>query len=208
MNETVTCIVCARELWEDELGRYACKPCERRIDDRLAAIAGPYGLYARLCLRMEPGAHTGGEIVSGSSSPSIPANLQILDLTASGGLIGTLESWVEDWASCGLAARGTGGRLQHRIDQAIGTLRLNLPRAVERHPALDEFTQEIDRIYRTAKALVDDGRESPQVPGTCIRCGKGFRYDLFADSASCPHCEHRHTKAQLLQPDRARETAA
>ena len=209
MNETVTCIVCARELWEDELGRYACKPCERRIDDRLAAIAGPYGLYARLCLRMEPGAHTGGEIVSGSSSPSIPANLQILDLTASGGLIGTLESWVEDWASCGLAARGTGGRLQHRIDQAIGTLRLNLPRAVERHAALDEFAREINSIYRTCTALVEGGREPVKATATCQACGSPFKFGLFdADGSDCPRCDHHHTRAQLLQPEQARETAA
>ncbi|MCX5407481.1 hypothetical protein OHA37_26910 [Streptomyces sp. NBC_00335] len=209
MNESTNCICCTRELWEDELGRFACRPCERRIGDQLAAIAGPYGLYARLCLRMEPGAHTGGEIVSGSSSPSIPANLQILDLTAAGGIVGTLESWVEEWSSQGLATRGTGGRLQHRIDQAVATLRLNLPRAVERHPALDEFAREIDGIQRTAKALVDGGREPVKASAVCLGCGGGFKFGLFdIGGTDCNRCGHHHTRAQLLQPEQANASAA
>lgn len=208
MNESPNCVVCRRELWEDELGRFVCKPCQRRLDDRLAAIAGPCGLYARLCLRMEPGARTGGESVSGSSSPSIPANLLILDLTASGGLVSTLEAWVQDWASYGLATIGTGGRLQHRIDQAVGTLRLNLPRAVERHPALDEVAREVDGIWRTARALVDGGREPAQVSGACANCGKPFKFGLFDAGADCRSCGQHHTRAMLLQPDQADAPAA
>ncbi|MFE2324630.1 hypothetical protein ACFXD5_12045 [Streptomyces sp. NPDC059385] len=209
MNESPNCLICARELWEDETGRYACKPCERRIGDQLAAIAGPRGLYARLCLRMEPGRRAPGESVSGSSSPSIPANLQILDLTASGGLVSTLEEWVKDWASYGLAAPGTGGRLQHRIDQAVATLRLNLSRAVERHPALDEFAREIDGIHRTCSALVDGGREPVKAGATCLGCGHHFRFGLFdKGGADCPRCGQPHTRAQLLQPEQVDASAA
>lgn len=209
MNESTSCTVCSRDLWDDESGRYACTPCERRIGDRLAAIGGPRGLYARLCLRMEPGAHSVGECVSGSSTPSIPANLLILDLTAAGGIIGTLEAWVEDWASYGLATIGTGGRLQHRIDQAIGTLRLNLPRAVERHAALDEFAREIDGIHRTCSALVEGGREPVRASATCRACGSSFRFGLFdKGGADCPRCDQHHTRAQLFQPDQAEPSAA
>lgn len=209
MNESPNCLVCTREMWEDELGRYACKPCQRRIDDRLAAISGPYGLYARLCLLMEPGGFTGGESVSGSSTPSIPANLLVLDLTAAGGIIGTLEAWVADWASYGLATVGSGGRLQHRIDQAIGTLRLNLSRAVERHAALDEFAREIDGIHRTCSALVDGGREPVKAGAICRACGTGFRFGLFdKGGADCPRCGQHHTRAMLLQPDQADASAA
>lgn len=200
MNESPNCTVCPRELWEDELGRYACKPCQRRIDDHLAALAGPRGLYARLCLRMEPGARAAGPRVTGSSGAPIPANLTALDLTAGGGLVSTLEAWVADWASYGLATRGTGGRLQHRVDQAVATLRLNLPRAVERHPALDECAREIRDIRRTCAALVDGGRPPIRIPGNCADCGQGFRYVLFDDSADCPSCGRRHTRAELLQP--------
>ncbi|MFD6180092.1 hypothetical protein [Streptomyces goshikiensis] len=208
MNESPNCTVCSREMWEDELGRHACRPCERRIDDRLAALAGPRGLYARLCLRMEPGSRSMGESVSGSSSPSIPADLQILDLTASGGIVGTLEAWVADWATYGLATCGTSGRLQHRVDQAIATLRLNLSRAVERHPALDEFAREVDGIWRTCSALVAGGREPVKASVTCQACGSVFKFGLFDDGADCRSCGQHHTRVMLLQPHQAGASAA
>lgn len=209
MNESPDCIVCARELWEDEAGRYACKPCQRRLDDHLAAIAGPAGLYARLCLRIQPGAHTPETRVSGSSGGApIPPNLQILDLTANGGLVSLLEQWVADWASYGLAATGTGGRLQHRVDQAVATLRLNLPRAVTRHPALDECADEIGAIRRTCAALVEGGRPPVTVRGNCYDCGHPLKYGLFDGSADCRHCGRQHTRAELLQPPRTEADAA
>jgi hypothetical protein len=209
VNESTTCTICARELWEDEAGRYACKPCQRRLDDHLAAIAGPAGLYARLCLRLEPGARTPDTRVSGGSGGApIPADLTVLDLTANGGLVSTLEAWVADWASYGLAATGTGGRLQHRVDQAVATLRLNLPRAVDRHPALDECAREIRDVHRTCAALVDGGRPPGTVSGTCLECGHAIRYGLFDPSADCHHCGRVHTRAELLQPARTEVDAA
>jgi predicted RNA-binding Zn-ribbon protein involved in translation (DUF1610 family) len=203
VNESPDCTVCSRELWEDELGRYACKPCERRIGDDLATIAGPGGLYARLCLRIEPGSRGVGESVSGSRSPSIPASMKILDLTAEGGIVGTLEAWVEDWATYGLAAVGFGGRLQYRIDWAVATLRLNLPRAAERHLALDEFAHEIGHIRRTCSALVDGATAPVKAPATCTACGYPFTFHLYGGGADCPKCGQPHTRAQLLQPKQA-----
>jgi hypothetical protein len=209
VNESPNCAICARELWEDELGRYTCKPCQRRLDDHLAALAGPRGLYARLCLRIEPGARTPGTRVSGSSGGApIPADLTVLDLTADGGIVSTLEAWVADWATYGLAATGTGGRLQHRVDQAVATLRLNLPQAVTRHPALDECAREIREIQRTCAALVDGGRPPVTVRGTCRECGHAIRYGLFDGSAGCLHCGRQHTRAELLQPPRTEADAA
>jgi hypothetical protein len=209
VNESTTCTICARELWEDEAGRYACKPCQRRLDDHLAAIAGPAGLYARLCLRIEPGARTPDTRVSGSSGGApIPADLTVLDLTANGGLVSTLEAWVADWASYGLAATGTGGRLQNRVDQAVATLRLNLPRAVDRHPALDEFAGEIGKIRRTCTALLAGGPPPVIVTGTCLDCGHRLKYGMVDDYADCRHCERRHTRAELLQPPRTEVDAA
>jgi hypothetical protein len=203
VNESPDCTVCSRQLWEDEIGRFACRPCQRRTGDDLAAIAGPGGLYARLCLRIEPGARNGGESVSGSRSPSIPASMQILDLTAAGGIIGTLEEWVEEWAGRGLATIGVGGRLQYRIDRAVATLRLNLPQAVIRHEAFAAFASDIDRTRRTCSALIDGSPTPVRAPATCLSCSRPFTFHLFGGGADCPHCNQPHTRAQLLQPGRA-----
>lgn len=48
------CTVCGRDLREAELGRQACRPCQRRVDDNLEALADPHGLYASLARALAP----------------------------------------------------------------------------------------------------------------------------------------------------------
>ncbi|KOU20999.1 hypothetical protein ADK52_25475 [Streptomyces sp. WM6372] len=180
-------MVCTRELWEDELGRMACRPCERRIDDRLRALAGPCGLYARLCLRNEPGAPSSGPRVSGSATAGIAGNLNILNETANGGIVSLLEGWVEDWSTYGLGIHGGGGRLQHRLDEAVATLRRNLPQAIWRHPALDAFAHEIDMHCRRYQAVIDGGKPAPAIKATCT-CGEAMHVPVDAPAITCRKC--------------------
>ncbi|MFF4848763.1 hypothetical protein [Streptomyces sp. NPDC001194] len=197
MNESPNCLVCRRELWEDELGRYACKPCERRLDDHLRSLAGPRGLYARLCLRMEPGARGSGPRVSGSADAPIAGNLDVLDLTSDGGIVSTLEQWVEDWSTYGLGVQGTPGRLQHRVDQAIATLRRNLAQAVLRHPALDAFASEIYLIRRRCETHVD-GERVASFKATCT-CGTTIRFAVDTPGITCRGCETSYGLEEIRQ---------
>jgi hypothetical protein len=197
VNETVNCLVCTRELWEDELGRYACRPCERQLADNLAALAGPGGLYARLCLRIQPATHSAGPSVSGSRSAPIPASLAVLDLTANGGLVSILEEWVAAWAAHGLATIGAGGRLQYRVDRAVATLRLNLPQAVTRYDAIDEFATELRRIHGQCEYHVN-GRGPSEFKVQCA-CGHVIRATLETDHATCRSCDRQYDKAALIR---------
>ncbi|MEW1803234.1 hypothetical protein ACIGO7_35460 [Streptomyces virginiae] len=207
MNETANCLICTRELWEDELGRYACKPCERRIDDRLRALAGPYGLYARLCLRNEPGAPGTGPRVTGSATAGIAGNLNILNETANGGVVSVLEGWVEDWATYGLGIRGTGGRLQHRLDQAVATLRRNLAQAVWRHPAIDDFAGELRDTVRRYENVIDGGKPAPVIKATCT-CGQTMRVPVDAAIITCRGCDTGYGWEEFREMAVAQRSAA
>jgi len=207
VNENPACTVCSHELWEDELGRYACRPCERRIAENLAALRGPGGLYARLCLRIHPGSRGAGPAVSGSRTASIPPSMEILSLTANGGIVSVLETWVEDWASYGLAAVGEGGRLQYRVDRAVATLRLNLAQAVTRHPALDEFAAEIGRTRRQCEALINGGKGPTEFRVQC-ECGGIIKATLETEGETCRGCQRDYGRRGILDLPYADRTAA
>ncbi|MDH6224325.1 hypothetical protein [Streptomyces sp. MJP52] len=201
------CIICPRQLLDREAGRYLCTLCEQRIDRDLAALAGPAGLYARLCLRIQPGRRGDGPAVSGTPGRSIPCNLDVLSLTADGGLVSVLETWVEDWSTYGLGVQGDGGRLQARLDQAVHTLRLNLPRAVYRHRALDEFGSELSGLVRQARAIIDGERAPRRIAVQCP-CGAVSRITLDTDGFECRGCRTEYGHAEALSLPMAARAAA
>jgi hypothetical protein len=193
------CVICPRQLLDHEAGRFICTPCEQRIDSDLRKIAGPSGLYARLCLRIQPGQSGSGPAVSGTPGRGAPVNLEILNLTANGGIVSTLETWVEDWSTYGLGIQGDGGRLQYRVDQAAGTLRRNLTRAASRHPALDECAREIAQIVRQAQAIITGEKKPIPIPVACP-CGTVTSITLNSDGFECRTCqtEYGHEAAMHL----------
>ncbi|MDX3353925.1 hypothetical protein PV703_11505 [Streptomyces sp. ME01-24h] len=206
-EHTPACVICHRDLYASELGRYACRPCEQRIDRDLHQLAGPAGLYARLCLRIQPGRRGGdGPSVSRSTGSRMPLNEHVLSLTANGGIVSTLELWVEDWASCGLAQVGAGGRLQHRLDTAVHTLRLNLPRAVIRHAAIDDFAEEVSRARRQAEAAITGERQERPVHVVCP-CGRILGFTVSTNGKSC-RCGTDYTRDELFNLPLADRAAA
>lgn len=193
------CVICPRQLLDHETGRFICLPCEHRIDADLRKLAGPAGLYARLCLRIQPGRGSSGPAVSGTPGRGTPANLEVLSLTSNGGIVSTLETWVEDWSTYGLGVQGGGGRLQHRVDTAVHTLRLNLARAASRHPALDEFGSEVGRAVRRAETIITGERQPLTFAVTCP-CGTPTSITLNTDGFTCRTCdtEYGHEGAMHL----------
>lgn len=201
------CVICPRQLLHHEAGRYICTPCEHRIDADLRKIAGPSGLYARLCLRIQPGRGGDGPVVTRSTGHPIPCNESVLSLTSNGGIVSTLETWVEDWSTYGLGVHGTGGRLQHRVDQAVETLRRNLTRAASRHPALDECAREIAQVVRQAEAVVSGERAPRRVAVQCP-CGTVSTVTLDVDKLECRGCEREYGHSEALRLPLAERRAA
>ncbi|MGW4505730.1 hypothetical protein ACWENO_13930 [Streptomyces sp. NPDC004436] len=197
MNESPNCLVCQRPLWDDETGQYACRLCERRIDDHLRSLAGPRGLYARLCLRNEAAGPGTGPRITGSAAAGIAGNLGVLNDTANGGIVSLLEGWVADWSTYGLGIQGTGGRLQYRVDQAVATLRRNLPQAVRRHPALDSFADEIYLTRRQCERYID-GQPLATFKVTCP-CERVIHIPVDAPHITCPGCRTSYGYEQVRQ---------
>jgi hypothetical protein len=207
VNENTACCICATNLWEDEAGRWICRPCERRIDAALRSIAGPAGLYARLCLRTQRGKRGEAPAISGTPGSSIPPNEEVLSLIANGGIVSDLETWVADWATYGLATLTPGGRLQYRIDQAVLTLRLNLTQAASRHPALDEFAIEIYRIANRCKTIIDGEKEPIRLRAQCP-CGGTFPFTLATRGETCRHCGASYGHSEIMHLPLAERRAA
>ncbi|MEV6737907.1 hypothetical protein AB0N14_13630 [Streptomyces sp. NPDC051104] len=194
------CIVCRNDLYDDEWDRYCCRPCQHRIDDNLAALAGPpvwqdtkrgrrlvSGLFAALPEELEPGARGAGPRISGSKSAPIPARMGPLNDSANGGLVNDLEEWVRDWASRGYATPCNGVRPQYRMDQAVTTLRFNLDTAVRRHEAINSFAEELQMIRGTCEALII-GAVPPRPLSAICPCGTRIKFHLDTPIRHCKSC--------------------
>lgn len=193
------CTICHRDLRDDEAGRFACPFCVHLVDQRLRALAGPKGLYARLSAQLAPGAGNGGPAVSGSRTAPVPVRLEVLNLmTAGGPVLGPLETWVRDWETQGRADLRESGTLQQRVDHAVGTLRFNLAWAAGNHPAVDEFAREIHLMWRACERQITGERPARTVPVACP-CGQTLRVTLDTAGARCVGCGEQYGHADLME---------
>lgn len=202
-----SCLICHTGLYDDELGRQACRPCIRRTDENLLALAGQRGLYARLGQQLAPGSGSGGPVVSGSRSAPIPVRLEPLSLLAKGGVVTILQTWVDDWADHGRAQRTHGGTLQQQLDAAVQTLRFNLDWASARHPAFVEFAAEIWQIRRQCEGQIT-GERAPRRIGVACPCGQTLRITLDTADVDCPACSTRYGHTEALSLPLAQRAAA
>jgi hypothetical protein len=208
---TPACAVCRHDLFADEWDRFACRPCQRRIDGDLAALAGPVtwrgggserrlvsGLFAALPGELEPGGRGDGPRVSGSRTAPIPARMEPLNESSNGGLVNGLESWVDDWADRGYATRTVAVRPQYRLDQAVATLRFHLDIACRRHEAIGSFAEELGMIRRRCEALVAGARPPTPLTATC-HCGTRIKFDLDDEYRRCCGCGDDYGHVALIE---------
>ena len=217
MDAPATCLVCWHDLFDDESDRYCCRPCESRIDDNLAALAGPVtwrggrlvsGLFAALPEELEPGARGAGPRVSGSKSAPIPARMGPLNDSANGGLVNDIEEWVRDWEARGYATCCDAVRPQYRMDQAVATLRFNLDTAVRKHDAINAFAEEVREIRGTCESLIVGARPPKPLAAIC-HCGTVIRFNLNTHIRYCKGCGTDYGHSALIHMAReAQQTAA
>ncbi|MGW2920405.1 hypothetical protein ACWDBF_21440 [Streptomyces angustmyceticus] len=203
------CTTCSRALWENELGRRACRMCQRRADQDLEALAGPDGLYAALASALTPGAGGSEARVSGSRSAPLPLRLEPLSLSARGGVVTVLQTWLVDWHDQLRWAhpRWEGG-LQEQLDQVVRALRTNLEWAATEHDAFADFAVEVAALARSCRRQVTGERAERRISVACP-CGGVLRVTISTPGARCPGCATQYARADVLElPIAARGMAA
>lgn len=202
------CAVCHRDLYEDELGHQACRPCTERADRNLTALAGPDGLYAKLSDSLHPGAGMAGPAVSGSRTAPLPVRLDPLSLAARGGVVTILQTWLIDWhEQLGYRHPRWEGDLQQQCDQVVHRLRVLLPWAAEAHGAFDEFAAELAKIRVQCATATGSERPARRVPVLCT-CGHILRITLDTAGVRCPDCSTQYGHSDALQLPMAERRAA
>jgi hypothetical protein len=202
------CTVCLRDLYENELGHQACRPCTDRADANLAALAGTDGLYARLTDSLQPGSSSGGPAVSGSRTAPLPVRLDPLSLAARGGVITVLQTWLIDWhETLGYRHPRWDGDLQQQLDQVVQRLRVLLPWAAEAHGAFAEFANEIGTLRRQCETATG-GEKPPRRIGVSCTCGRTLKVTLDTAGVRCPDCSAQYGHSEALRLPLAERRAA
>jgi hypothetical protein len=182
-----TCLACGKSLWDDELGRLVCRPCEDGTRTRLNQLPA---LFAKLnqTTALIPGSRkTSGAAPSGSRTPPLPLRLDVIDLTGPGGIATRLQAIEDSWR------QALGRRIQPATDGIrvfaswrtnparavpghVQFLVINLQRACEQYESIGQDIDEIRRLHAKCKALADGDRRPGQVPiGDCpVRTDDGL----------------------------------
>lgn len=204
-----TCTACSRQLWENELDRRACRMCQRRADQNLEALAGPPGLYAALAAALAPGAGSSEARVSGSRSAPLPLRLEPLSLSARGGVVTVLQTWLVDWhEQLRWAHPRWQGDLQEQLDQVVHALRANLEWAATEHSAFGDFAAEVGTLVRSCRRQVTGEKPERRISVACP-CGNVLRITISTPGTRCGGCSTQYARADVLElPLAGRDMAA
>lgn len=174
---------CNQQLWTDEVGRWACRPCEDVTATRIAELPALFRQLNTTATLMR-GARRPGGGSSGSKTPPIPPRLEVLSLVGPGGVAVRLQAIEDSWRVAlgwGVEARSDGQRVfaSWRTDPARAIpehakfLLNNLPWAVERYESIGQDIDELRRLHGECLAIVNDERKPGRVQiGTCPTPGE------------------------------------
>lgn len=187
------CILC---------GRRADAPhdaCQNQLAKQLARVPE---LYRALAGVLEPGAVISAR-VSGSHAAPLPVRLEPLSLRARGGIVTILGTWETEWrdtlALSPAAYAGSEQLLSGDIALAgvVTFLRQWLPTAVRRHPAVDEFAEDVRYIVHACRLALGDLVDAQRI-GYCPALGddgRECRALLYAyPNATAIYCERCGTE--------------
>lgn len=195
-----TCGACGRSLWDNELGRQACRMCQRRVDDNLQALAGAHGLYAALSAALAPGAGSGEARVSGGTRTApLPLRLEPLSLSSRGGVVTVLQTWLVDWhEQLQWAHPRWQGDMRQQLDQVVQALRTNLEWAASQHPAFGDFSAEVAALVRSCRRQATGEKPERRIAVACP-CGGTLRVTISTPGARCAGCGTQYARADVLE---------
>jgi hypothetical protein len=192
-------------LCEEQLeGGYLCVGCTKSTRVRLEALPTLYGGLAAL---LPPAGGASGIRSGKGGPPPLPLNENILDMRSGGGMVATLESWVD-------AIRHDRGRPEvlhtgsptGRITRAVGELLGHMPWVAVSWPEAGLFAGEIRELAREASSII-----RPPVPargrriGNCpaqfedgVICGAVLRLEPGERVVTCRWCQTSYPPATWM----------
>lgn len=171
------CVACRRDLWTDEVGRYACRPCGDRTLARIQELPTLFRQLDTTAALMRGARRPGAG--GGSKTPPIPPRLEVLALVGPGGVAARLQAVEDSWRLAlgwGIEIRSDGDRIfgAWRSDPARDVparctfLVNNLLWACGGYESVADDIEELRRLHGEMKALVDDERRPGRVQiGNC-----------------------------------------
>jgi hypothetical protein len=186
--EWPTCVTprCGRQLWADELDRWACRPCG---DATLARIVELPALFRELntTATLMRGARRPGGGGSGSKTPPIPPRLEVLSLVGPGGVAARLSAIEDAWRKVlGWTVAPWRGSPAQAVPQLVKFVGDNLLWACGSYEEVGQDIDDLRRLHGEMKAIVDDERRPGRVQiGNCpVRLGDGPCWTPLTASAA------------------------
>ena len=179
---------CGRQLWVSEAGRQVCRPCEDRTAARLRELPALFGRLNQAATLMR-GAARGGGATSGSRTPPIPPRLEVLTLTAVGGVATRLRDIEDSWRKAlGWTVAPWRGSSAQAVPEHIKFLVNNLPWAIDSYESVGQDIEDLRRLHAECTAVAANERRHGRVSiGRCpARYDDGTlcRADLTASADS------------------------
>jgi|GEM_PF-2145828 len=162
------CVSCHRKLWEIELDRLVCWPCEDRTQARIGELAGLFRKLDQTAALMKGArrATTGG---SGTRTAPIPARLDVLALVGPGGVAARLSAIEDAWRKAlGWTIAPWRGSPAQAVPVHVEFIVNNLLWACGSYEEVGQDIDVIGKLYAECKAITDDERRPGRVQiGNC-----------------------------------------
>jgi len=203
--EWPTCITptCGRQLWVSEAGRYCCRPCEDKTAKRLTELPALFAQLNQTATLMR-GATRGGGATSGSKTPPIPPRLEVLSLTAAGGVATRLRDIEDAWRKAlGWTVAPWRGSPAQAAPEHLKFLINNLPWAVDSYESVGQDIDDLRKLHAECTAVAANEHRPGRVKiGRCptrLDDGHLCQAELTATASSHRvHCGTCGTKWETL----------
>lgn len=168
--EWPTCVTpgCGRQLWVNETGRWACRPCEDATAKRLTELPGLFRQLDTTAALMR-GATKGGGGTGGTKTPPIPPRLEVLALVGPGGVAARLSAIEDAWRqTLGWTVAPWRGSPAQAVPTHVAFLANNLLWACGSYEPVGQDIDELRKLHTEMTALASGEKRPGRVPtGLC-----------------------------------------
>jgi hypothetical protein len=210
----------SHQLWENELDRLVCQPCEDRTAQRLAELPGLFRKLNTTAMLMKGASRSGGG-TPGTQTPPIPPRIDVLNLVGPGGIAAKLSAIEDSWRKAfNRRIAPWAGSPAEAVPVHANFLAINLRRACEEYESIGQDIDALRKLHSECQALVENKPRTGQVKiGHCPtliegrRCGEQLYASTRSFKTACETCgntwegEHEWRQLRAAQQQATAEPA-